>query len=404
MGPGPLGRRGEHWGNTMTIDRRFRTRALTGAGAAALLVAAGCDLGTRARVLPVEPNGLAAVDVVAGDVDGDGALDLVATTMSGYAVAIADGDGDFAVTTTATPGSAGGSAALGDVDGDGDLDLVHGARVASGPGHVAVRPGDGDGGFAASPVVLPADRAIATAPVLGDVDGDGDLDVIAGTASDAYDMQAVIWDNRGGGTFGPATPVAELDVPFTDLLAGDVDGDGRLDLVAGMYYEAYRRVAVLRGTATGFAAPEYHETGLYELDSTLRLALADVDGDDDVDVVGTNGRQVVDGSPTLFTLLNDGAGGFGPAVTSSAPVGERAWWTTAVAVADLDGDGHADLATDQAVLFGSGDGTFGGSEPGDARSVAGGREVVAADVGGDARPDAAYVARSSVVVLINALG
>lgn len=378
--------------------RRSRARVLAGVGATAVLFAAGCDLGTPARVHPVAPEGQQAFDVAAGDVDGDGALDLVATRSGGFAVARNDGDGGFAVTATDTPGTPGSRLALGDVDGDGALDLVHGGPAASGRPTVAVRSGDGDGGFAASPVLLTAARGIATMPILGDLEGDGDLDVIAGTAADAYDMQAVTWANQGDGTFGPATPVAELTVPFTDLLTGDVDGDGRLDLVVGMYFEAFRRVAVLRGTGDGFAAPEYHETGVYELDSVLRLALADVDGDGDPDVVGTNGRQVLDGSPTLFTLLNDGAGGFGQPVTSSAPAGERPWAVTSVAVADVDGDGHADLATDRAVLFGAGDGTFG-----DARKVAGGREAVAADLGGDDRPDLAYLSGRSLVVLLNEL-
>jgi hypothetical protein len=218
---------------------------------------------------------------------------------------------------------------------------------------------------------------------------------VAGIGRQPWDMDLVVWPNRGDGTLDAPTAVPTGNVPFREVVAGDLDGDGHLDLALAVEDQSARRVGVLLGTGGGaFAPPASYETGLYEPDTVLTLTLADVDGDGALDVAGSNGRRAA-GEPNVFTLLNDGAGAFGPAQVSEAP-----GVVTGLAGGDFDGDGTLDVATDQAVLFGAGDGTF----P-EHRRVAGDSRPLAADLDGDAAPDLAYVpvGQDRLVVMLNAL-
>ncbi|KAH8082983.1 calcium ion binding protein [Aureococcus anophagefferens] len=112
--------------------------------------------------------------------------------------------------------------AFGDTDGDGDLDLVLGERLGSpvGWGNVGSPTApDFSVSDKARPVYMGAGQALAFAPALGDVDGDGDLDLA-----------------RAGlrGAAGLANPLRALDVgAYAAPALGDLDGDGDLDLVVG---------------------------------------------------------------------------------------------------------------------------------------------------------------------------
>ena len=375
-----------------------RAVALAGVAAVALV---GCDLGEPAGRYVVAPPGVTSVGVAAGDVDGDGDADLVTGSARGYAVARNDGTGAMAVTQVTPADVAGGPEALGDLDGDGAADLAHGVTGGAGAGGVAVRLADGDGGFAATATVLDSPGGMLfVGPVLADLDADGGPDVLAAAGDDwmGYGMQLVWWANDGDGTFAPAAPVdtsVPVEPPISDVAIADVNDDGRPDLVLAIYFEAIREVGVAFGTGDGgFGEIGRYSTGLHELDSTVRLQVADVDGDGSLDVVGTNGRPPAWG-PNVFALLNDGDGAFGDPLVTTAP-GDA---TTSVSAADVDGDGHLDVATDGGVLFGAGDGTFPRS-----REVAGGPRSVAVDVDADGAVDLAYVVRDRLVVMRNALG
>jgi hypothetical protein len=174
-----------------------------------------------------------------GDLDGDGDLDLLLGSWSarvGYYRN--DGSRSAAAFTvidsamiTITRGS-NTTPALGDVDGDGDLDLFVGE--ASG----ALNFYRNDGGAAAPRFVLESDAfdgidvGRRSAPALADVDGDGDLDLLVG--SDAGGVTLFRNDgSRAVPRFLRDRRLA-LDVPpFAAPALGDLDGDGDLDLVVG---------------------------------------------------------------------------------------------------------------------------------------------------------------------------
>ncbi|MFT5089511.1 MAG: hypothetical protein ACI8PG_003881, partial [Planctomycetota bacterium] len=159
-----------------------------------------------------------------GDVDGDGALDLVegndAETNRLY---VNDGFGGFAGgASISTDTKATRSVALGDVDDDGFLDLVEGNDSETNRLYV----GDGSGGFAAGSDIT-ADAAGTQSVALGDMNGDGYLDLVAGNGGQANRLYV----NDGFGGFAAGSDLTADANTTKSVSLGDVDGDGDLDVV-----------------------------------------------------------------------------------------------------------------------------------------------------------------------------
>ena len=161
------------------------------------------------------------------DLDGDGDLDLFVWLEGvGYRTLLNDGRGTFrehwsrADTTVRR-----GIVALGDVDGDRDHDAV----VAVGDMQIGqptrVLLNDGTGRFSDSGQPLPAARAGRV--VLGDLDGDGDLDLVLTSLGSPF--RVFLNDGRGRFTDSGFEAAGNAS-PFGPVL-GDLDGDGDLDLV-----------------------------------------------------------------------------------------------------------------------------------------------------------------------------
>lgn len=202
-------------------------------GETALIVLRGSADGrfTEGEPLPVEASG-----VVLGDLDGDGDLDALLTNAHGkpaYRVALNDGTGELALgKQRSIPGRYGGElrrASLIDLDDDGHLDAViplwDSLRVLPGKG------GEFKSGHALAVGRDPFDTA------LGDLDGDGRLDLVAVSGAaptrerDSYDTRgAAAWIFRGGER-GFAAPISvEISEP-REVEIGDLDGDGKLEIV-----------------------------------------------------------------------------------------------------------------------------------------------------------------------------
>src|SRR5437588_868339 len=101
-----------------------------------------------------------------------GILDIVTANFGNVSVLLGDGSGGFTAGTASIGGGSGFSVALGDVNGDGKLDVVTANLFSS---NVSVLLGDGLGGFTASIVggsISPQSVA------LGDINGDGKLDIV----------------------------------------------------------------------------------------------------------------------------------------------------------------------------------------------------------------------------------
>lgn len=127
-----------------------------------------------------------------------------------------------------------GPLALGDLDGDGDLDLFAGARLSAGsyPGPAASRVFINDEGRYRYDAAIsgPFREALVSGAAIGDLDGDGDQDIVL--ASDWGPIR--YFENQGAGSFADQTAAVGLDEFsgwWNGVALGDFDGDGRLDLV-----------------------------------------------------------------------------------------------------------------------------------------------------------------------------
>ncbi len=216
-------------------------------------------------------------------------------------------------------------AAVGDVDGDNDLDLVvapggHTSSSPVPPQNFLLQINDGTGVFtneAASR--LPASAfgtQVAAAVILADVDGDTDLDafVVNGSSAAVFSpgfsgFQNLLWINNGGGIFSDETnsrlPLA-TNSSFHAAF-GDLDSDGDLDLVIGnlgsMGTGQQNRLLINNGFGVFTDETAIRLPAL--LDITFALALADLDGDFDLDIVVAN--RTPTGSKIL---INNGVGFF----------------------------------------------------------------------------------------------
>lgn len=168
-------------------------------------------------------------DIAVGDFDGDTAPDLAVTSFldDNVAVLLNDGDGTFGTPTDVAVGDTPTGVAVGDLDRDTALDLVV-ANLASNT--VSVLLGVGDGSFDDA-VNYPAGQSPAT-PTIANLGPHPAPDIaVANTTGPQYVSFIV---NQGDGTFGGRL-AASADAPTVHSVAsGDLDADGRTDLVVGI--------------------------------------------------------------------------------------------------------------------------------------------------------------------------
>ena len=390
--------------------------------AAFVPLVAACVLGIGSAVASAAPN--PNTFTVQSPIPVNGALSLVAASapVGSHTALIAGGNGGVSVLENGGSGSFSAGASLpgaaapslpgigvGDVNGDGYPDIVTLGSILF---------GQSGGGYVQQSFSLP-DLGPGTgsgAVAVGDINGDGIADIAFSIFSYGTGAAAIWLGGPGApGSWAPAATETYPagSAPFS-VAIGDLNGDGRGDVVVAN--GSSNSISVFDGAASSpyLVNRQDYATAAGGYPTPDNLALADVNGDGRLDVLAV-GR----GPGQVSTFLNNGAGGLAPAVVSAVgPLGTwgptgSSWDARAVAVGDFNGDGKADIVvtipwdlaagpfSQVAMLNGDGAGNFG-----DERDFAVGNgpaSAVTGDFNGDGFIDFAIgnTADSTVTVVLN---
>ena len=285
--------------------------------------------------------------VAVGDVNSDGHLDIVTgNSQQQNVVYLNDGEGAFDTTSRnfGTGVDDTGSVAVGDVNGDGHLDIVTG-NIGPGPTSIGqqnvVYLNDGEGAFDTTSRNFGTGVDFTLSVAVGDVNGDGHLDLITGNIGPgrfSSGQQNVVYLNDGEGAFDTTNHPFGAGTDNTRSVAvGDVNGDGHLDIITGNTgpFSSGQQNVVYLNDGEGAFDTTSRPFGA-GTDRTESVAVGDVNGDGHLDIVTGNSQQ------QNVVYLNDGEGAFD---TTSRIFGTGADFTWSVAVGDVNGDGHLDIVT-----------------------------------------------------------
>ena len=233
------------------------------------------------------------------DVDGSDGLDIVAAHPWIFRN---NGSESFTRLEVATDSTGYPDVAIGDLDGDGDLDLVN---VSEEPALSWIEQEDPAGTFSTEHTLEEIDEVTINWSVIAvDLDQDGNIDIVGAADYPGNLNDSIYWHrNQGGGTFATKVPLTPVGTTAEDLLAVDIDDDGDLDLVVAD--EDHQEVVVwVNDGAENFSKHLVAEP--FDVLYPRSVAVGDFDGDGnkDIVVVDDNETSVVD-DVAWYSILSD---------------------------------------------------------------------------------------------------
>lgn len=282
---------------------------------------------------PVSAENIIRSSPAVGDLDGDGLLDIAVGSDDGKLYAWSSKGKALPGFPKVTEGSIVSSPALGDLDGDSRIDIVVGSW------DTGIYAWKGDGSLICGYPIITGSSAVGgiwSSPAIGDLDGDGGLDVAIGISR--YEsglsklLDSIVSEGRVfalKGSDGSALENFPYNMPFNSLIGysspvlGDLDGDGRLDIILGVTDGIYA-LSLEGEDLDGFPV----ETGGSLQDSFL--ALGDVDGDGSLEIAAgaRDGR--------LYLIRSDGSSYPGYPIQTGGCIRH-------VILGDIDGDGQQEI-------------------------------------------------------------
>lgn len=326
-----------------------------------------------------------------GDFNGDGKLDLVVSSPSNTVLLLGVGDGSFEKAIDL--GFVADVVIAADFNGDKKVDLVFGiGGVLSSGGQGYLLLGNGDGTFQAA-------RQLPSVPLaVADFNRDGILDLlVAGQIGETCSDSSIhVFPGKGDGTFGNSLPCSMQfgmgDWGTRTIVVGDLNGDGKLDVVWGNARSSSVIAAWLGNGDGTFQPPSGVNAHTNQGGKPIAFGDLNHDGKPDLVAVTYQGIAILFGNgdgtfqtEPLYLSYFDGFNHMGP----------HSWLTSNdIFIRDFDGDGNQDILLDDTLFRGKGDGTF---QPpqylgvGSSNGISSAVSVICDDFSGDGKPDIIYL-------------